>query len=209
LAHSAHKSGWPWVSFTALVLLAVCGLIAACGSGKSTPPPPPLVITTATLTDGQVGVSYTATLAASGGTAPYTWSVAGGTLPAGLALNASTGAISGTPTAKADATLLTFAVTDSSSPVLKKTDALHLTISQAVPAVSISPARSAVVISQSLALTASAGDGKYGGMVCDRKRLLGLRLRNLLLLDHRDRRGSNIRSAGGARSVHGHGHQHG
>jgi len=134
-------------------------MVAACGSGSSTPPPPPLVITTASLADGQVGVAYSATLAASGGTAPYTWSVAGGTLPAGLALNHSTGAISGTPTAKADATLLTFAVTDSSSPAQKKSATLHLTISQPAPPVSISPARAAVVIHQSLSLTANAGDG--------------------------------------------------
>jgi hypothetical protein len=36
-------------------------------------------------------------LTASGGTAPYTWSVASGYLPDGLILNASTGQISGTP----------------------------------------------------------------------------------------------------------------
>ncbi len=34
-----------------------------------------------------------------GGTAPYTFSLASGTLPAGLTLNTSTGAITGTPSA--------------------------------------------------------------------------------------------------------------
>ncbi len=58
-----------------------------------------LQITTSSLTGGQVKASYSAALAASGGTAPYSWSVASGSLPAGLTLNASTGAISGTPTA--------------------------------------------------------------------------------------------------------------
>jgi hypothetical protein len=48
---------------------------------------------------GVVGVPYTQTLTESGGAAPYTWVVATGTLPAGLVLNATTGVISGTPTA--------------------------------------------------------------------------------------------------------------
>ena len=37
-------------------------------------------------------------MAATGGVAPYTWSISSGSLPAGLSLNSSTGTISGTPT---------------------------------------------------------------------------------------------------------------
>ena len=55
-------------------------------------------ITTASLPNGQVQAAYSATLQATGGTTPYTWSVSGGSLPAGLTLAASSGAISGTPT---------------------------------------------------------------------------------------------------------------
>ena len=51
------------------------------------------------LPNGVVNVAYTATLTASGGTSPYTWSIAGGSLPSGLTLNAGSGAITGTPTA--------------------------------------------------------------------------------------------------------------
>lgn len=47
---------------------------------------------------GTVGVSYTGALTASGGTAPYTYSISAGSLPGGLSLNTSTGAITGTPT---------------------------------------------------------------------------------------------------------------
>jgi hypothetical protein len=43
-----------------------------------------------------VGTAVSRAMSASGGTAPYTWSATG--LPAGLSINASTGAISGTPT---------------------------------------------------------------------------------------------------------------
>ena len=59
---------------------------------------PPLTITTTSLPNGTVGVAYIATLSASGGTQPYTWSVSTGSLPTGLKLSTS-GTISGTPTA--------------------------------------------------------------------------------------------------------------
>jgi hypothetical protein len=57
-----------------------------------------LNITTATLSDGTVGKNYSVTLAASGGTAPYTWSVAEGALPPGLTLEGPNGVLSGKPT---------------------------------------------------------------------------------------------------------------
>ena len=59
--------------------------------------PQPPTITTTSLPDGTVGESYSATLEAEGGETPYTWSLASGTLPAGLSLS-SAGVISGTPT---------------------------------------------------------------------------------------------------------------
>lgn len=62
------------------------------------PAPAALAISTASLPDGSVGVPYSATLAAAGGTPPYAWSISPG-LPAGLALDPATGAIAGTPTA--------------------------------------------------------------------------------------------------------------
>ncbi len=54
----------------------------------------PLTITTQSLPNGTVGTSYSTTLAASGGTTPYSWSISGGALPSGLTLNSSTGNIS-------------------------------------------------------------------------------------------------------------------
>ncbi len=54
-------------------------------------------ITTASLPAGDSGKIYAATLAATQGSAPYTWSLRTGTLPAGLALGTA-GDLTGTPT---------------------------------------------------------------------------------------------------------------
>ena len=60
---------------------------------------------------GEVGLRYAGSVPATGGLQPLTWSVASGALPPGLALNPSTGAISGVPRA-AGIFALTFAVSD-------------------------------------------------------------------------------------------------
>ncbi|MBM4516576.1 hypothetical protein GS432_09765 [Rhodococcus hoagii] len=57
-----------------------------------------LTVTTGNLPAATVGTAYSQTLAVAGGTGTKTWSVATGTLPAGLTLS-SAGVITGTPTA--------------------------------------------------------------------------------------------------------------
>jgi len=74
----------------------------------------PLAVTTSSLPGATVGTAYSQTLAASGGVPPYAWSVSNGILPDGLTLNASTGTISGTPTA-AGTSSFTVMVQDSSA----------------------------------------------------------------------------------------------
>ncbi|HYF35769.1 MAG TPA: putative Ig domain-containing protein, partial [Prosthecobacter sp.] len=49
------------------------------------------------LPNAMIGTGYSQTVAASGGATPYVFSLSSGTLPNGLALNTSTGVISGTP----------------------------------------------------------------------------------------------------------------
>lgn len=58
----------------------------------------PLSIVTSAIPTGTTGAGYSFTLAAHGGTPPYTWSITSGSLPVGLLLDSSTGAITGTPT---------------------------------------------------------------------------------------------------------------
>jgi len=58
----------------------------------------PQVSLSGTLPDGYVGRSYSGSLSASGGAAPYQFAMTAGSPPAGLSLNTSTGAITGTPT---------------------------------------------------------------------------------------------------------------
>ncbi|HUB66305.1 MAG TPA: putative Ig domain-containing protein [Candidatus Methylacidiphilales bacterium] len=89
-----------------------------------TQPPTPIITTTSPLPGGAVAASYSQTLMASGGTPPYTWSIASGSLPAGLSLS-SGGVISGTPTV-AGTFSFTAQVTDSNS--MSATATFSLTI---------------------------------------------------------------------------------
>jgi hypothetical protein len=58
-----------------------------------------LTLSCPAVTSGHVGVAFNSgALTASGGTAPYTYAVVG-TLPTGLTINTTTGAVTGTPTA--------------------------------------------------------------------------------------------------------------
>ncbi len=93
-----------------------------------------LTITTTSLPNGRQNSPYNTTLAATGGVTPYTWTVFSGSLPPGLNLNSSTGAITGAPTG-AGVTNFTVQVTDAQSNTALQS--LSITITPAV-ALSIS-----------------------------------------------------------------------
>src|SRR5215472_13138147 len=142
-------------------------LLWGCSGGHSgdsthTDPPPVLNIVTTSLPIGQVSHAYSVTLTASGGTAPLSWALSSGALPTGLALTASSGAISGTPTTNTAGTPLTFTVTDSGVPAQSKNINLSLTVSPANITVAVSPGRAALTVGQLQTLTASTND--YGGV---------------------------------------------
>jgi hypothetical protein len=121
-----------------------------------------VVITTTSLPSGQVGSPYTTTLAASGGKGPYSWSLASGTSPSGLALDAATGVLAGFPSAPVSAMALNFKVTDSSAPAQTNTTTLPLTI--APPALGINNASlpdGQVGVPYSVTLTAVGGTPPY------------------------------------------------
>ena len=111
-----------------LVYCAATLTLAACGSGdnsENTPLPAPLAVSTTTLPGGIVSSAFSQSLAATGGTTPYTWAVASGTLPAGLTLSAA-GVISGTPTA-AGTSSFTVRVTDSAAATATRALSIDIT----------------------------------------------------------------------------------
>ncbi len=78
-----------------------------------------LAVDTATLPSASLNVPYSTTLTSRGGLKPITWSVASGTLPTGITLDATTGQLSGTPTSSATASF-TVRTTDSESQTATK-----------------------------------------------------------------------------------------
>lgn len=113
----------------ALLLLAAPGFAQNKAAAQFTLAVNPgvVTITTVTVPNGMAGKSYSVTVIAVGGILPYTFSVSSGTLPAGLALNATTGVISGTPTTAATSAF-TVKVSDSESPAIFATQAYSVLI---------------------------------------------------------------------------------
>ena len=117
----------------------------------------PLAITTSTLPNASINVSYSQSLAAAGGTPPYTWAVTTGALPGGLTLNAA-GALSGKPTATGSFQF-TATVTDSASATASQQFTLVVAGGLAISTSGLSSA--AVGTPYSLTLAAKNGTPPY------------------------------------------------
>jgi hypothetical protein len=98
-----------------------------------------LVVTTSSLPNGTVGVAYSFTLAATGGTPPYNWAERSGpALPPGIATLTAAGLIAGTPTAPGTYGPYVFAATDASNATVASAS-LNITIVGSGPAVVCTP----------------------------------------------------------------------
>lgn len=116
-----------------------------------------LAITTTTLPGGTTGTSYSQQLSAAGGTTPYSWTVASGSLPAGLGLSSS-GVIGGTPTAAGSSTF-TVQVTDAAS--RSATQSLTLVVSSSLTLGTTTLPGGTVGASYSQQLSATGGTQPY------------------------------------------------
>ncbi|MGC1547045.1 MAG: putative Ig domain-containing protein, partial [Rhodanobacter sp.] len=123
-----------------------------------------VVLSPASLPPATAESAYSQSFGASGGTAPYTYAVTSGSLPAGLSLNTSTGALTGTPTA-AGSFIFTVRATDSSTGTgAPFFSARSYTFTVNVPSVTISPSslpNPQIAVAYSQSLTASGGNGSY------------------------------------------------
>ena len=111
---------------------------SATASLTITVKPDSLKITTTTVPSGTVGVAYSASITASGGITPYTYSASN--LPSTLAVNSATGAITGTPAQSAVGTTpVVVKVSDSTEPEPQSVEAgLSLTVNAATTAAACS-----------------------------------------------------------------------
>jgi Bacterial Ig-like domain (group 3)/Bacterial Ig-like domain (group 2) len=130
------------------------------GSSSSSAPqevqPAPLAVTTTSLLAATGGAAYGQTLAATGGTVPYTWSISAKSLPPGLSIDPSSGTISGTPTSVGTFDF-TAKVTDSTSPSPQSaTQPLSITVNAVAPKITTQPADLTVNAGQTASFVAAA-----------------------------------------------------
>src|SRR6185503_3118395 len=124
------------------------------------PAPPALACVAATT--GQVGVAYSSSLVATGGVAPYTYSILSGSLPTGLTLNSATGAITGTPTAAGSFPFTAKVVDSRGTAAGTTTNSCGITIAAAAPALSCVAATTGQVgVAYSSSLVATGGVAPY------------------------------------------------
>ncbi len=121
----------------------------------------PIILSPSTLPNGALGAAYNQAITASGGTAPYAFTIISGTPPTGLVLSAA-GVLSGTPTA---AGTFTFTVRATDAPGCFGSQVYVIVINApGCPAITLSPASlpaATAGAAYSQTLTASGGTAPY------------------------------------------------
>ncbi|WP_260735086.1 beta strand repeat-containing protein [Tunturiibacter lichenicola] len=141
--------------------------------------PAGIVLTLTSPPNATVNVPYTGLIGVIGGTAPYSCTITGGTLPAGLSLSGCT--VSGTPTTAGTANL-TVKATDSSSPTATTTGPVTLTVSAASAGLTItSPPNATVETLYSGSIGVSGGTGPYSCTIIAGTLPAGLTATNCLI----------------------------
>ncbi|MBW8746709.1 MAG: putative Ig domain-containing protein [Acidobacteria bacterium] len=181
LASTGSISGVPANAGTSEVTVTVTD---ASGASTSTPltltvdaSTSTLTVTTTSLPSGTVGTAYTAAISAAGGVSPYACAVTSGSLPSGLSLSGC--AISGTPTAVADSSLV-FSVTDAAG-TSASSKSLALTIADAATLDITSPASGTVGVGYSASIGVAGGKGPYTCNMTDGTLPDGILLNNCTL----------------------------
>ncbi|SOY42639.1 putative Ig domain-containing protein [Cupriavidus taiwanensis] len=135
------------------------GPYSVAGAYALTIAAPTVMLSPATLVNPALGVAYSQSVSASGGSAPYTYSVVAGALPPGLTLNGSTGAVAGTTVAGGSYNF-TIQATDN----LGFTGSRAYSLALGAPTIVINPAtlpQATVAAAYSQALTATSGTAPY------------------------------------------------
>jgi hypothetical protein len=122
--------------------------------------PAALGFVTSSLPNSEVGASYSAILEGSGGTAPYKWSLKAGTLPGGLSLNATSGAITGVPAKAGTVSSLVFKLTDANNNSVDS-DSFTVEIITGPSVITSSLPASEIGATYSVTLQATGGAGSY------------------------------------------------
>ena len=157
-------TGWPSTQGTSTFVLKVSDAtgLSATQSLKLTVAGP-LTISSTTLPTATISSSFTYAMQATGGTAPYTWTVLSGSLPTGLTMNPS-GSIAGTPTATGPSVFIV-KVADGGNPQQTATAVLTLTVNSTLAITTASVPQATATILYRVAFTATGGVAPYSWRV--------------------------------------------
>jgi hypothetical protein len=122
----------------------------------------PLNISTTSIPNGTVGVAYPqTTIQVNGGQPPYNYTVASGTLPAGINLDSSAGTLTGKPTGPAQVSTFTILVQDAGGQSAQQQYSITVSAGTAPPVISNGDASGTVGTPFSVTLAATGGTSPY------------------------------------------------